>query len=110
VPSQQEARTVAIRRLSLRRQRVRTIRRRVIAIALVVFVVAWGLIFERLASGNDPALSASAKAKVTRTQASSTAATSAPQATQSTQTTQPTQSTQPPAVTDSPAPVTTSQS
>ena len=56
--------------------RRRSIRLRVTALALAVFVAAWVVIGVQLASGHDPALSASAKrAAVTATTGSSGATT-----------------------------------
>ena len=54
----EEARGLARQRVRARKQRARTIRRRVIAITLTVFLAVWVAIFGRLVAGNDPALGA----------------------------------------------------
>jgi len=48
-------------KLMERRRHVRRLRLRVVATAVVVFVALWGVIFVRLVTGHDPALTASAK-------------------------------------------------
>ena len=54
-----------------RHARIRGIRRRVIALALALFIATWLLITITLASGHDPALAANA-AKVSATSAAAT--------------------------------------
>lgn len=83
----------AAERLAARAERVRRVRRRVIATAVTTFVVAWTVIFGQLVSGHDPAL---AHAHAT-TQSTSAAGNSAPSAATSSPAT-------------APSPVTTSQS
>jgi len=57
--------------LAVRRRRVSLIRRRVIAIALAVFVSLWIAIFAQLVSGHDPALSRHKSTALTSTATSS---------------------------------------
>jgi hypothetical protein len=46
-------------RLAARRARTRRIRQTVVALTVALFIATWAVIFGTLASGNDPALSAS---------------------------------------------------
>jgi cytoskeletal protein RodZ len=55
--SKPDVQAIAAERLRSRRGRVRRIRKRVIATALVTFTLLWAVIFVQLVSGNDPALS-----------------------------------------------------
>ena len=52
-----DASRLVAQRLRARERRVSVIRRRVVAIALAVFLALWSVIFLQLVSGNDPALS-----------------------------------------------------
>jgi hypothetical protein len=45
-------------RLAARRARVRRIRRSAVALTVALFIATWSVIFATLASGHDPALSA----------------------------------------------------
>ena len=88
--------------LSRRRRRVKLIRKRVVAGAVALFVAVFGGITAQLASGHDPALSASSS---TRTNTTSTANT-----TNATSTTNTTDTTAAQQQDKSLAPVTTGQS
>ncbi len=57
--------SVVAERLQARKHRVRTIRRRVVAIATATFLATSGGIFVQLATGNDPALLKSATPRTT---------------------------------------------
>jgi cytoskeletal protein RodZ len=46
-------------RLAAKRARVRRIRRSAVALTVALFIATWSVIFATLASGHDPALSAS---------------------------------------------------
>jgi cytoskeletal protein RodZ len=75
-----DARRLGRERLRARRRRIRTLRRRVAAVLAVAFVALWIGIYAQLATGNDPALVASATRKATTsttTAATTTGATSA---------------------------------
>jgi hypothetical protein len=52
----------ARRRLQVQRHRVGVLRTRVVAVSLISFVLLWGVVFARLATGNDPVLGASTPA------------------------------------------------
>ena len=69
---EQPARKDARKLLAARRQRIRTMRRRVIAVSVTAFAAVWGVIFVQLASGHDPALSTSSRAAVVRSSSSAT--------------------------------------
>lgn len=56
--SPEEGRILARQRVRARKQRARTIRRRVIATTLSLFLAAWVVMFGRLVTGHDPALGA----------------------------------------------------
>jgi hypothetical protein len=53
------AKALAAERLKERARRVRRIRNRAIAGAAATFVVAWGVVFGQLVSGNDPVIAKS---------------------------------------------------
>src|SRR5436190_24351082 len=72
--SPEEGRILARQRVRARKQRARTIRRRVIAITLSLFLVAWVAIFGRLVTGHDPALGATTPHPATTTTTASGAA------------------------------------
>jgi cytoskeletal protein RodZ len=54
--TQPEAENLISERLRARSQRISAIRKRVVTVAVVVFMALWGVIFVQLVSGNDPAL------------------------------------------------------
>jgi hypothetical protein len=66
-------------RLLARRARIRRLRLRAVGTTLAVFMVVWGVVFVRLTTGHDPALTASAA----RSQASQSAVTATSAATPS---------------------------
>ncbi len=63
-------------RLAARRVRVRRIRRRVAACAVIAFMAIWSVVFVRLVAGHDPALAASAGRSTHKAAAASTQTTS----------------------------------
>jgi hypothetical protein len=60
-PAGTDARRLVRARLAAKRQRARRIRQTVLAFSVAVFVAMFATIYVQLASGNDPALSASSK-------------------------------------------------
>ena len=54
----------AARALATRRERTQTLRRRVAALAVAIFVAAWAGIFVQLVGGRDPALASRASSRV----------------------------------------------
>jgi hypothetical protein len=70
-----DARKLVRARLAAKRRRARHIRQAVVAFTMAVFVALFATIYVQLASGHDPALSASRKAAATRTSATSQQAT-----------------------------------
>lgn len=62
-----EARSLAAERLLARKRRISLIRRRVVAIAIAIFLAITAVILVRLASGHDPALVAAAARTSTST-------------------------------------------
>jgi len=102
--------------LALRRQRIRVLRRRVVAVAVTAFVIAWAAIFGQLASGHDPALTHNSQAKTSTktTKAKTSDSTSGSSSTSSTSTSPSTSTPQvsstPAQPQQQPAPVTTRQS
>jgi len=71
--------------LARRRRHIKTVRRRVVAVAVTAFAIAWAAIFGQLASGHDPALSKTTQAKAsTKTQTKKSSAASAPSSSSST--------------------------
>jgi hypothetical protein len=83
-----------------RQARVRRIRRRVVAWAVIAFVALWGAVYVQMRSGADPALGAGTKAAVVTKAATTSGAPTASH----------TASAHDDANASSPAPVTTSQS
>ena len=71
--SPEEGRILARERVRARKDRARTIRRRVVAITLSLFLAAWVLMFGRLVTGHDPALGATSHSTKTTQPASSSA-------------------------------------
>jgi hypothetical protein len=65
-----ELKRQAWRRLAAQRRRAGLLRRRVVVLSLLCFVVLWGVIFTQMATGNDPVLSAKSKAVARRATAS----------------------------------------
>ncbi|HEX3735270.1 MAG TPA: hypothetical protein VHU86_08955 [Solirubrobacterales bacterium] len=66
-PSQKrELKRQAWMRLSAQRRHAGMLRGRVVALSLICFVVLWGVVFARMATGNDPVLSGKKKAIATR--------------------------------------------
>jgi uncharacterized membrane protein YgcG len=59
--SPEDARRLARQRVGARKQRTRSIRRRVAAITLSLFVAVWVAIFVYLVTGHDPALGAGSR-------------------------------------------------
>jgi uncharacterized membrane protein YgcG len=66
-----DAKRLVAERLAARQRRVTVIRRRVVAIAITVFLALWTVIFAQLVSGHDPALTRSAAAKTVAVKSSS---------------------------------------
>jgi cytoskeletal protein RodZ len=60
-PATSDARRLVRARLAAKRRRARRIRQTVLAFSVAVFVAMFATIYVRLASGNDPGLSASSK-------------------------------------------------
>jgi hypothetical protein len=52
----EERKREARRRLRVQRRRAGQLRGRVVAISLIAFVALWGIVFVRMATGNDPVL------------------------------------------------------
>ena len=102
--------------LTLRRQRIRVLRRRVVAVAVTAFVIAWAAIFGQLASGHDPALTHNSQAKTStktakaKTSDSTSGSSSTSSTSTSPSTSTPQVSTTPAQPQQQPAPVTTRQS
>ncbi len=69
-----DPKALASAKLQERRRHVRRLRRTVVAIAVVLFVTLWGVIFVRLVTGHDPVLTANAKSAAV-TSSSNTAST-----------------------------------
>jgi hypothetical protein len=59
-PEQEMAGRRSRRKLDAMRRRTGELRRRVVATAIVVFVVLWTVVFVQMATGNDPALGTAA--------------------------------------------------
>lgn len=74
---QMSGKALARARLRGRRERARSIRRRVIAFSLAAFIAAWLVIFVQLVEGKDPALSASTKHVASTSSAGTTSSGSA---------------------------------
>jgi cytoskeletal protein RodZ len=74
-----EARELGQRRLAERRSRVRLMRRRIVGGAVAVFLAVWGVIFTQLATGHDPALSASSAKQSTTSTTTTTSGSSSSQ-------------------------------
>jgi cytoskeletal protein RodZ len=113
----EHSKTSAPLALALRRQRIRVLRRRVVAVAVTAFVIAWAAIFGQLASGHDPALTHNSQAKTSTktTKAKTSDSTSGSGSTSSSTSTSgststPQVSTTPAQPQQQPAPVTTRQS
>jgi cytoskeletal protein RodZ len=98
------ARELGRARLEARGRRIRRLRGRVVAVAVAVFVGAFGVMTEQLVTGHDPAL-----AKTATSTTASSGSSKSTSTTSSSSTSSPTTSTTT-GTTSSPAPVTTSQS
>jgi cytoskeletal protein RodZ len=92
----------------MRFERTRLIRRRVIAVALALFVAVWLLIAITLASGHDPALAKSTRQLASSSSATTTSSQSTSSPAASTSSGSPSSSSS--AAASAPSPVTTSQS
>ena len=112
----EHSKTSAPLALALRRQRIRVLRRRVVAVAVTAFVIAWAAIFGQLASGHDPALTHNSQAKTStktakaKTSDSTSGSSSTSSTSTSPSTSTPQVSTTPAQPQQQPAPVTTRQS
>ena len=71
-----DAETLVSARLAARGRRTRRLRRTVAVLAIAVFMTAWLVIYVQLASGHDPALTASTKKTATVASASTSSSSS----------------------------------